>query len=36
LLKTSEYPVIARKFMDYASGEKGKQIFLKYGLRESK
>ncbi len=36
LLKTSEHPDIARKFMDYASGEKGKQIFLKYGLRESK
>ena len=36
LLKSSKYPKIARKFMDYASGEKGSKIFSKYGLEGNK
>ncbi len=32
LLKTSKYPEIAKSFMQYASSEKGKVIFDKYGL----
>ena len=32
ILKTSQYPEIAEKFMDYASSEKGKELFKKYGL----
>ncbi|MCD6218280.1 substrate-binding domain-containing protein [bacterium] len=32
LLKTSKYPEIAEKFMEYASSEKGHDIFNKYGL----
>ena len=36
LLKTSKYPEIAKKLMDYAAGENGKLIFAKYGLGENK
>ena len=32
LLTTSEYPEIAREFMDYASSDAGREIFNKYGL----
>ena len=32
LLTTSEHPEIARKFMDYAFSDTGKEIFNKYGL----
>jgi len=32
LLKYSEQTKIAREFMNYASSEKGRQIFKKYGL----
>jgi len=32
LLKTSEYPEIAKKFMLFAASEQGKEIFRKYGL----
>ena len=32
LFNTSKHPLTAKKFMDYASSEKGKQIFSKYGL----
>ncbi len=32
LLKYSKHPDIAKKFMTYASSEKGKNIFAKYGL----
>ena len=34
LLNTSKYPEIARKFMEYASSEKGRNLFKKYGLYE--
>ena len=36
LLKTSKHPEIAKKIMDYASGEKGNKIFSKYGLEGNK
>lgn len=36
LLNTSKYPDIARKFMEYASSEKGKELFKKYGLYDVK
>ena len=32
LLKTSKYPEIARKFMEYAASDKGRKLFKKYGL----
>lgn len=32
LLKTSKYPELARKFMDYASSDTGRSIFERYGL----
>ena len=32
LLTTSEYPEIAREFMEYASSDEGRVIFNKYGL----
>ena len=32
LLKTSKYPEIARKFMEYAASDKGRELFKKYGL----
>ncbi len=32
LLKTSKYPGIARKFMQYAASDEGKALFSKYGL----
>ena len=32
LLTTSQYPDLAKKFMDYASSEDGRAIFEKYGL----
>jgi molybdate transport system substrate-binding protein len=32
LLKTSNYPDIAKKFIEYASSEEGEKIFDKYGL----
>jgi len=32
LLKTSHQPDIARKFIEYAASEKGRAIFVKYGL----
>ncbi|MEW8624754.1 MAG: substrate-binding domain-containing protein [Candidatus Thiodiazotropha sp.] len=32
LLKTSKYPKLAKKFMDYASSDKGRTIFERYGL----
>ncbi|MCG7873152.1 MAG: substrate-binding domain-containing protein [Candidatus Thiodiazotropha lotti] len=32
LLKTSKYPELAKKFMDYASSEVGRNIFERYGL----
>jgi molybdate transport system substrate-binding protein len=34
LLSTSQYPDIARKFMEYAASEEGRAIFEKYGLYE--
>jgi molybdate transport system substrate-binding protein len=36
LLNTSKYPDIARKFMNYAASEKGKELFRKYGLYDVK
>ena len=36
LLKTAKYPDIARKFMQYASSDKGKALFTKYGLYDVK
>jgi molybdate transport system substrate-binding protein len=36
LLKTSKYPEIARKFMEYAASEKGRELFTRYGLYEVK
>ncbi len=35
ILKTSKYPEIAKKFLDYASSDKGHAIFLKYGLADN-
>jgi molybdate transport system substrate-binding protein len=32
VLKTTRYPQIARKFMQYAASEQGKALFRKYGL----
>jgi len=32
LLKTSRHPDIARKFMQYASSDKGRELFSRYGL----
>jgi len=32
LLKTSKYPEIAQKFMDYAASDSGCELFKKYGL----
>lgn len=32
-LKSSRYPEIARKFMDYAQSQEGQAIFEKYGLK---
>ncbi len=34
LLKTSKYPEIARKFMEYAVSDKGRKLFKKYGLND--
>jgi len=34
LLTTSQYPDIARAFMEYAASEEGQAIFIKYGLQE--
>ncbi len=36
LLKTSENPEIARKFMEYAGSEKGRELFTEYGLYDVK
>lgn len=36
LLKTSKYPEIARKFIEYAASEKGQELFKKYGLYDVK
>lgn len=36
LLKTVQYPDIARAFMRYAASEKGKELFKKYGLYDVK
>ena len=36
LLKTSKHPKIAKKFMEYASSDKGTKIFSKYGLEGNK
>lgn len=32
LLKTSKYPEIARKFMEYAGSDKGRKLFEEYGF----
>ena len=32
LLKSSRYPQIARRFMEYAASDKGREIFNRYGL----
>lgn len=34
LLRTSKYPEIARKFMEYAVSDKGRKLFKKYGLND--
>lgn len=36
LLKTSKYPEVARRFMEYAASEKGRELFTRYGLYEVK
>jgi molybdate transport system substrate-binding protein len=36
LLRTSKYPEIARKFMEYAASEQGQELFRKYGLYDVK
>lgn len=36
LLETSSHPEIARKFMEYAASEKGRELFSKYGLYDVK
>ena len=36
LLKTSKYPEIAQKFMDYAASDSGRELFKKYGLYDIK
>jgi molybdate transport system substrate-binding protein len=33
ILKTSKYPEIAEKFLNYASSEKGRAIFAEFGLK---
>jgi len=32
LLKSSKYPELAKKFMEYASSEEGRSVFYKYGF----
>ena len=34
ILKTSEYPELAKKFLDYAISDKGHEIFKKFGLAD--
>jgi molybdate transport system substrate-binding protein len=34
LLKSSKYPDIARRFMEYAASDEGRALFTKYGLYE--
>lgn len=36
LLKTASHPEIARKFMEYAASDKGRELFGKYGLYDVK
>ena len=36
LLKTSKYPGIARRFMEYAASDKGRDLFKRYGLYDVK
>ena len=36
LLSTSKHPGIARKFMEYAASEEGRELFKKYGLYDVK
>jgi len=36
LLNTAKYPAIARKFMEYAASERGRELFNKHGLFDVK